>query len=824
MPDLLEIPIAYGGYLGKGLLLTSVFSLLVQSGYNNPMTVDVQVEASFGIKNRFNIRKAWNYKYIDDIIAYTAETSIVIAPGQTMQIPLEIYTNEGVDDDVPFIPCRKDQGFQVILTTSKGEQLKYEVPFNCRRFNQSFLISYLDHDGSVAQAAVLFPLSHSPGDIDSVEQFVRSFRRGLPVSYGSVLSSKPRNSKCNIDNKSCADIPLGQSFPAVLSLHGTSITAYSQADSYKMMPPSMSEYIFGVKGYWIIAPDRHGAHNWEAVGDLSARLSLSRLQKALQRVPKLPQLSLHGNIIAGHSMGGHGAWMVAVNNPDMAICLSPSAGWIKKEEYGTANLFFALDVSNSFIDPSLKRIFEIAMSEFHVDKLVSNLQNHKVHIRVGSSDTTTHPWYSRRMFRLLNDYDIDCTLEETQGKQHWWWDTYKSNDGGAVNDDLMRNFYSTCLEISNSIIYSSNSSKSFSTMKENKFNLNDGDFDPIVNAPCMEPFTLSVINPGTHEGFCGVQIIQQHKSLSLTTTKVKCNINSGKRSCFLDSGNNVRRMEITLGERTFLHNAHQVTIDNHLVIELFDDSLTTSLSICWDDNSFKPYQCQGPINPLLEKTLRTTGPLRHVYSRPFLIVYGTPQESLIRLAMRDLAVYIGNSNLAAHNTHVRVITDLDYRSSKYYLQDDPPNVIFIGGPTLNKAVKNLCQFKNDDDEKKKHCITPVKFTLHEDNDDKVINFSIGPHVFTNLDQSLIFTLPLQTNETSAMGVCIHANTPEGFLDLSRLAWPVPPPMVRSPYANYIPDYIVINQKIWAYGFGGVVAAGYWNSAWAYDSYQSYISI
>jgi hypothetical protein len=342
----------------------------------------------------------------------------------------------------------------------------------------------------------------------------------------------------------------------------------------------------------------------------------------------------------------------------------------------------------------------------------------------------------------------------------------------------------------------------------------------------MKPFTLSVINPGTHEGFCGARVIQQYSSLSRSVIKIKCNnIDIDKRECHLLSGNNVRRMEISLENSSFLHNAQQIIIDDHLTINFDEDSAMSSLSICWDDINYKPYQCKSLVDPLLEKTLRSSGPLRHVYSRPFIIVYGTPQESQLRLSMRDLAVYIGNSNLAAHNTHVRVITDLDYRSSKYYLQDDPANIIFIGGPTLNKAVKNLCQYKHNDDIEKQHCITPVKFSLNENVEEgiSILNFSIGPHTFTNFDQSLIFTMPLQTNKTSAMGVCIHANTPEGFLDMSRLAWPVPPPMVRAPFANYIPDYMVINQKIWASGFGGVVAAGYWNATWAFDPLQSYIA-
>eukprot|EP00439_Symbiodinium_sp_Y106_P074555 s69_g14.t1 len=33
----------------------------------------------------------------------------------------------------------------------------------------------------------------------------------------------------------------------------------------------------------------------------------------------------------------------------------------------------------------------------------------------------------------------------TGHKEHWWWDTKTSNDGGAVNDPEMRGFYASCL-------------------------------------------------------------------------------------------------------------------------------------------------------------------------------------------------------------------------------------------------------------------------------------------------------------------------------------------------------------------------------------------
>ena len=38
-----------------------------------------------------------------------------------------------------------------------------------------------------------------------------------------------------------------------------------------------------------------------------------------------------------------------------------------------------------------------------------------------------------------------------------------------------------------------------------------------------------------------------------------------------------------------------------------------------------PHACDAPMQPLKEKVPLTAGPIRHVYARPFYIVYGTPQ-------------------------------------------------------------------------------------------------------------------------------------------------------------------------------------------------------
>ena len=61
-------------------------------------------------------------------------------------------------------------------------------------------------------------------------------------------------------------------------------------------------------------------------------------------------------------------------------------------------------------------------------------------IRTGAADKTVHPYFARRMYRLLREQQSNVTYSELSGKEHWWWDTFNTNDGGVVNDPIIRNF------------------------------------------------------------------------------------------------------------------------------------------------------------------------------------------------------------------------------------------------------------------------------------------------------------------------------------------------------------------------------------------------
>jgi hypothetical protein len=504
-------------------------------------------------------------------------------------------------------------------------------------------------------------------------------------------------------------------------------------------------------------------------------------------------------------IGGHGAWMNAVSFPDFSACVSATAGWTRKEEYGGSNQFFELDISNSYIEPELKALLELSMSEFHVDRLVRNMRGKDVHIRVGERDRTTHPWYSRRMWRLLRQGNITAAYEEVGGMEHWWWDTAVANDGGVLNDPVLRRFYSKC--------YSKSSVDLLSENYTSGKNERGGSMSRCVASRAGIPLVLDVINPASHMGQCGVRIIQQFHAMRLSTVEIGC---TGEprisKECTVRTNGNVRRLAIDLSEGSYVADAVSIrVIDATLPLILPLSEEPELMELCWrkDPVSAKTEgrlcgETDGGVNrnPLLEKTVDAAGSVRGVYTRPLVIVYGTYHSSAAHVeALRQLAVYHANSHNAAHNTYVRVMTDEAYLAANHaaLLRH---NVIFVGAYE-NKAMRELCIYPDStsrEDNKKQsgmRCLSPVTFNPISTEDcsetclsEQSQSFFIGHMTFSKPGHSAVFTLPITYYDTvsgnewwSGVGACIFANSIQGYHDMSRLSWPVVPPMVRTIYAS-----------------------------------------
>ena len=97
---------------------------------------------------------------------------VVVAPGQLALVPLDLHSfavgSKGMSGtsskgsreshEAVFLPCRKELSFTLTAIPTRGVAKETTLDLSCRQSNQSFLFSYMDVDGSVSQAAALFPL------------------------------------------------------------------------------------------------------------------------------------------------------------------------------------------------------------------------------------------------------------------------------------------------------------------------------------------------------------------------------------------------------------------------------------------------------------------------------------------------------------------------------------------------------------------------------------------------------------------------------------------------------------------------------------------
>ena len=322
IPDSLELSDA------RGLLLSTIFTVCIQNIQAYPLNINLNIDPPSSSECSYSI-----YKALPSINTEYTNHEITLAPGQTTILPLEITPLCKDKTILPTVTCRSGHPFVITIIPSRGEHIKFLLEFPCRKANESLVVSYLDYDLSVAQAGILLPLPTHPNTINKNRQ----------INYYSQKSY------------------INNTYPFLLSLHGTGISPRSQADAYKYIPSSAllkkGHYTYGIESFYLIAPSRHGAHNWEGIGEMSAKQSIQALHDMTTKYPTiLPQISTSNGVISGHSMGGHGAWIMAVNNPDLSVCVASLSSWIKKEEYSVANNFFVFDVQNSYVDPKLKYI------------------------------------------------------------------------------------------------------------------------------------------------------------------------------------------------------------------------------------------------------------------------------------------------------------------------------------------------------------------------------------------------------------------------------------------------------------------------------------
>ena len=176
----------------------------------------------------------------------------------------------------------------------------------------------------------------------------------------------------------------------VLSLHGASVEAMNQANSYRSKS----------WGY-IVAPTnrRPFGFDWQSWGRLDALESLADAKLRYGIDPTRVYLT-------GHSMGGHGTWHLGVHHPGLFAVLGPSAGWSSFMSYG------GLQESSG--------AWGRASAHHDTMDYLSNLSRRAVYVVHGDADNNVPISEGRALFEAVQAYTDDVAMHEQPGAGHWW--------------------------------------------------------------------------------------------------------------------------------------------------------------------------------------------------------------------------------------------------------------------------------------------------------------------------------------------------------------------------------------------------------------------
>lgn len=187
--------------------------------------------------------------------------------------------------------------------------------------------------------------------------------------------------------------PTGPGAPGlVLSLHGAGVDCGGQAAAYEAKPD-----------FFIACPTNRRAFgfDWQDWG----RLDAYEVLEAALRESGAPQDRVY---LTGHSMGGHGTWHLAVNDPDRWAAIAPSAGWASFDSYGGRP------------QGALDAIWRGADGASETLALLPNLRSTPIYALHGSADDNVPLSEMEALVAALQKLGITPQSHVEPNAGHWW--------------------------------------------------------------------------------------------------------------------------------------------------------------------------------------------------------------------------------------------------------------------------------------------------------------------------------------------------------------------------------------------------------------------
>lgn len=433
-----------------------------------------------------------------------------------------------------------------------------------------------------------------------------------------------------------ADAPAGGDAPGlVLSLHGASVEARGQAQA---LSPRAWAYS--------VAPTNRRAYgfDWEDWGRMDALEVLAHASGRLGVDPRRVSVS-------GHSMGGHGAWMLGAQMPGFFAALAPSAGWRDFWTYAGAWKYEGGD--------GVPTLLARAANTSRLELFEPNLARRGVYVLHGSADDNVPVEESRAMRARLGAFHGDFVYREVPGAGHWWGDD-------SVDDEEL-----------------------YAYLERRRL-------------PADEDVTeidFSVVNPALSWRMHWLQVEAQHQSLAPSRVEARLLL---ERRRFVLKTSNVSRILLDLSKLGFPQGEKAAVLPAGQDFTVFADG--AEIGITWPEGARElrlfqripggPWEAMGPVAPRWKSPQRA-GPFKEAFKNRMVFVYGTsgtPEESYRTFAKAryDLEVwrYRGNGSALLVSDKAFLAAPAQGRAGR--------NVILYGNADENAAWQILppdCPFE-----------------------------------------------------------------------------------------------------------------------------------
>jgi len=458
----------------------------------------------------------------------------------------------------------------------------------------------------------------------------------------------------------------------VLSLHGASVPVRNQLGAHSRH-----------EDFWIFVPTNRRPYgfDWQDWGRRDA-------YEVLERGIEMSGVSRDRLYLLGHSMGGHGTWHLAANDPDTWAAIQPSAGWCSFDTYGSRP------------DGELAGLWQDADGASRTLDLIDNLAQIPTFVVHGDADETVPISEAHAMVAALEAAGAEPQTYYHEGGGHWW-------DGNAAKG-------ADCLEWSAAIAMFRNTRKSH--LLEDSYpeaNLGWTTVDPAVNAQCAWVGIEQVIEQGVP-----ARVLARSREIETVGTAIDFHLDLS-----LVETENVRLLRVSVDDLDGVDEFH-VSIDASQSAWKYPTPGTHFYELRGDQ-----WVERDAPDPADEKTPVRNGNLKRAFDKHFFAVVGMAGDDESDAALLARARHDAQQWWYRGNGRFETWTDGALQSKKV---DPNRNRILYGNADTNSAWTSSLPAD-----------CPV---IVEDG-----RVQIGDREWTGDDLACLFTYPLAGSDECVVG-------------------------------------------------------------------------